>query len=250
MDAPEAVAVAPASSRDFSYPRSGAMERILDLVFPPSCVGCGRIGRWVCDRCWHQFVWRADRTCDFCGTPWISSPCVTCVGRPSSLDGIVAACDFNDVSRATVHALKYHGHHAISGMMGTVMGEAARGVSVSLVAPVSLHLSRRRERGYDQAAMLARRVARRLDLPFSDDVLKRTRRTKQQVTLDHAFRAENVAGAFQASPLAEGATILLVDDVLTTGATMEAAAGALRAAGAAVVIGLVFAHAIRDDPPA
>jgi ComF family protein len=114
---------------------------------------------------------------------------------------------------------------------------------IDVVVPVPLHRSRRRERGYDQATLLARGIARSLDLVCDDQVLRRVRRTRQQTTLDARDRRRNVEGAFEAGVPLDDETVLLVDDVITTGSTMEAAASAIRDAGAAQVHALAFACA-------
>lgn len=150
--------------------------------------------------------------------------------------------EFEGVAREAVHLLKFHGRHAIAGMMGRVMSSAVRDVEVDGVAHVPLHRTRLRERGYDQSARLARSVARTLGLPYYPRALTRVRPTRQQATLDAADRLANVAGAFESSRRWTGDAILLVDDVSTTGATIQAAAEALREAGAGPVVGLVFAH--------
>lgn len=123
------------------------------------------------------------------------------------------------------------------------MAGAARELATDLVVPAPLHASRRRERGYDQAALLARAVSRELSLSCDANALKRTRRTKQQVSLGPEERRNNVVGAFTAVRPLRGETVLLVDDVYTTGATMDAAATALLEAGARTVIGVVFGYA-------
>jgi ComF family protein len=150
---------------------------------------------------------------------------------------------FTDSAREAVHALKYHERHAISGVLGHLMAEMARPLDFDVVTHVPLHRSRRRERGYDQSWLLARAVARASVTPVAGG-LKRTRKTKQQALLaDRAARHANVAGAFEARHSFEGKTVLLVDDVTTTGSTLSAAAEALKSTGAASVIGLVFARA-------
>lgn len=231
------------------YPTPRLTERCLDLLFPPSCVSCRKVGRWICDRCWETIAWETGRTCEMCGLPSVERLCPFCDRGSSALDGITAVARFEDTSREAVHALKYSGHHAISSLMGRLMAEAARTIDATMVVPIPLHWTRRRERGYDQAAMLSRHVGRVLELPMERRALRRVRKTRQQATLDNEARQANVAGAFQSGEIVEGESILLVDDVFTTGATMEAAAGALRDAGAYRVIGLVFAWA-RPGAPA
>jgi ComF family protein len=113
-----------------------------------------------------------------------------------------------------------------------------------MVVPVPLHPRRRRERGYDQAAILARHAGRSIDVPVEPAAARRVRYTKQQATLQQAQRTRNVAGAFAAEDWVAGERILLVDDVYTTGATLEACALALQDAGATSITGLVFAAAL------
>jgi ComF family protein len=113
-----------------------------------------------------------------------------------------------------------------------------------VIAPVPLHPRRKHERGYDQSAILARWVGRTLDVPVEPHAVRRVRYTKQQANLSGAQRAQNVAGAFAAEEWVEGERVLLIDDVYTTGATLEACAAALRSVGAVSVTGLVFAAAL------
>jgi ComF family protein len=210
------------------YPWPTLRERLLDEVFPPLCVGCRRAGRWICDRCWPK-------------VPWLDPPYP--VPLPPGIAGVVAVAEHDGVAREAVHALKFGERHAIASMMGRLMAAAVAPHEVHVVAPVPLHPARRRERGYDQAGMLAAHVARALETPCRKGLIRRTRRTRQQVSLDGIQRQENVRGAFAPRERLQGETVLLVDDVLTTGATMSAAASAAREAGAGSVIACVFAWA-------
>ncbi len=131
-------------------------------------------------------------------------------------------------------------------MLGKLMATTLPGspeLPLTVVVPVPLHPSRRRERGYDQADILAHVIARALELPCESRALRRIRPTKQQAMLDAGDRLRNVAGAFKANELVAGQDVLLIDDVTTTGATLDSAAGELRRAGAASVVGLVFSVA-------
>jgi ComF family protein len=211
-----------------TYPPPTLAERVLDQVFPPLCVGCRRVGRWICDQCWPKVSWLP---------PGSSLPV------PAGIHAVVAVAEFDGVAREAVHALKFGERHAIASMMGRLMAEATRAHAIDLIAPVPLHPSRRRERGYDQAAMLAQHMARTLGAPCRPGLLRRARKTRQQTTLDGIHRQENVRGAFVPGEELHGETVVLVDDVLTTGATMSAAAEASKAAGAGRVIACVFAWA-------
>lgn len=127
--------------------------------------------------------------------------------------------------------------------MGRLMARIVPDLNISLIGPVSLHSARRRERGYDQSAVLSREVARVLQLPWDRAAIQRVRPTQQQATLDAAARQKNLAGAFVATSAVQGKRVLLIDDVTTTGATLESAAESAHRAGAEAVLGLVFAWA-------
>jgi ComF family protein len=142
-----------------------------------------------------------------------------------------------------IHRYKYRDRSDLAPVLGSLMAERAvrwRG-RVDVVVPVPLHWRRRRSRGYDQAALLAVAVARSLRLPARLRALRRVRQTKSQVELPHEERRKNVAGAFEARGIAIGSRVLLVDDVRTTGATLEAASSVLREAGAREVHAFVLA---------
>jgi ComF family protein len=226
------------------YPPPTLVERGLDLIFPPTCVGCHRVGRWICDRCWRQVYWLEDLRCGTCDRYWVQNPCAHCIRQSSALDAIAAAAAFDGPAREAVHALKYEGRHAIGRLLGTLMARSTPPEEVTVIAPVPLHPRRKHERGYDQSAILARWVGRTLDVPVEPHAVRRVRYTKQQANLSGAQRAQNVAGAFAAEEWVEGERVLLIDDVYTTGATLEACAAALRSVGAVSVTGLVFAAAL------
>ena len=238
-----AVGAEPALMSPPAYPRTPRVESALDLLFPPICVGCRRVGRWICRRCWSDVHWLIDEICGVCGRPSALNPCPRCNSSPGPLDGVVAVAEFEGPAREAVHGLKYENRHAISGLMGRLMAGACRHVAPDAVVHVPLHASRRRERGYDQAGMLARHLATSLDISCYSNALTRIRKTRQQVGLGPAERRNNVDGAFGARKRLDGAHLLLVDDVYTTGSTLRAAAGALREAGAERITAAVFARA-------
>jgi ComF family protein len=161
-----------------------------------------------------------------------------------SLDRLVAVAEFEGSAREAVHTLKFNGRSAIAGMMGRLMAEASQNADVDVIVPVPLHRARLRERGYDQSALLARSVAKSLARPCRPLALRRCRPTLQQASLPAHERRRNVAGAFEPGDTWNGEAILLLDDVTTTGATLDEAAAALRKAGAGQITGLVFALAV------
>lgn len=224
-------------------PQPRLHERALDLLFPPMCVGCRRPGKWICERCWATVPWRPGWYCPQCGDPVSTAPCRRCPSSSAYVDFLGTVATFEGSAREAIHALKYHERHAIASMLARLMADVACDLDVDVVTFVPLHAARRRERGYDQSALLARHLASSLGKRHARTLI-RTRRTRQQAMLEREDRAQNVAGAFRAERPWNGERFLLVDDVATTGATLGAAAQALRSAGAGTVAGLVFAHAL------
>src|SRR5437764_6165912 len=117
-------------SRLPAYPARGRLETALDLLFPPKCVGCGRVGRWICAHCWPEVHWLGENQDDV-------------AGPASPLDRILGVAMFESVAREAVHALKFEGHHAIAPFMGRLMAQRAESLRAEIVVPVPLHRSRR-----------------------------------------------------------------------------------------------------------
>ncbi len=178
--------------------------------------------------------------CARCGIPRPPSvaTCAACLAHPPAFDvaralGLYLAegAQLNPLASA-VRALKFRGHRAVAGTLGRAMAGIVPAGPHDLVIPVPLHVSRLRERGYNQAALLARALARTAGLALLPNGLVRRRPTPAQAELDAGARRTNVHAAFVASARVAGAAVVLVDDVLTTGATADACARALRDAGA------------------
>ncbi len=207
----------------------------LDLLFPPRCVGCGRGGHWFCPACVAAIV---------------PAPAGDVGLEP--LAGLWVMGLYEDPLRVAIQALKYEGRRQVAGPLGRLLAATYQQqmqrnapAQFDTLLPVPLHPRRQAERGYNQAALLARRLAREAGLSLREDVLRRSRQTPPQVGLDRARRRANVAGAFTCPPghpALAGKTLLLVDDVCTTGATLAACAEALRAAGARDVWALTLAR--------
>ncbi|MBP1705919.1 MAG: phosphoribosyltransferase [Chloroflexi bacterium] len=216
-----------------------AVGRLVDLVMPPTCAGCGQEGEVLCRECGAGLYGRAGIDP---GLP---------LGLPSDVPLPLLQLEwcgpFSGPVRAALHALKYGGERRVVEPLADALAarwrEAGRGGD--LLVPVPVHAERRARRGYDQAALLATATADRLDLPAAE-ALARTRATLPQFDLDHASRATNVAGAFAVragwEAAVRGAWPVLVDDVATTGATLVSCATALLEAGAVGVSALAVAR--------
>lgn len=220
---------------------------LLDVVVPRRCGMCGRFDTFLCERCIAALPAAEPPRCPTCWTALGSRrACRSCAAvLVHSLAGVRSPYRLEDDARRLVHALKYDGLTALGTPMGRLMARSLThwGLRPDLVIPVPLHHSRQRWRGFNQAALLARACAETCGLPYDETLLRRIRRTTPQVRTSGAEeRRQNVTGAFAAHGRLAGQTVLLVDDVCTTGATLRACADTLRAAGAGYVYGLTFAH--------
>ncbi len=175
--------------------------------------------------------------------------CGSCRRRAPGFDYARAAARYDGVVREAVHAFKFGGRRALAAPLGDLLVEVAGGLPTGppdLLLPVPLHPRREHERGFNQAALLARRVGRSWGCPVREDVLARAVPTQSQTELDAVARRANVRTAFRlrrSAPVA-GRHVLLVDDVLTTGATLSECARCLREAGAALVGALTVARVV------
>lgn len=216
-----------------------AVERLLDLLLPPSCPGCGREGSALCADCAQQVRRRQDEPA---GVPLgLRST------QPAGIVQLEWCCAYSGAARACLHALKYDGELRLVEPLAEAMAERWRrvGVGGELFVPVPVHAARRRERGFDQAELLARAIGRILALPVVT-ALERAARTAAQHSLGRRARAANVGHAFVHSEsqrsAVSGRWVVLVDDVVTTGATVAGCSEALYAAGASAVSALALAR--------
>lgn len=226
----------------------------LDLLFPPFCGGCGRRGARWCQDC-HRAVSRLlPPLCERCGQSLREDGwCETCLSTPPHFTAARSWAVFEGPVRQALHRLKYRRDLSLGEMLARpligLMDEL--GWPVDLVVPVPLGLARLRERGYNQATLLARPLALGCGYTFRPQALSRVRETCSQVGLSIAQRRENVSGAFQArTRWVSGRNVLVVDDVATSSATLDACASALLAGGAARVYGLTLARARHKEPDA
>src|SRR3954447_753109 len=220
-------------------------ERALDLVFPPRCAACGERGYLICPACAAAIVYIRVPACPTCGRggagPGI---CPVCRAYPPALDGMVAATTFAGPVRECIHALKYEGQRPYAATLAGIAAPAFAALAVAdALVPVPLHPRRERRRGFNQSLLIARKLAGDT-MPIMPGWLTRMRDTPQQVGQDRASRHANVADAFACPDPAAicGRRILLVDDVATTGATLDACARTLQSAGATSIHAFVVAR--------
>lgn len=243
--------VSPAAERQYAERAAAPLwtrlgQALLDLLFPPRCAGCGRMGEWLCAACLEQAPRMEGRLCERCGRVLSGGKrCLVCGSGTFALSQVRAPFFFEGAIQQAVHGLKYRGRRVLAEPLAGLLAGYLRNLTwpaASIVA-VPLHPERERARGYNQSLLLARGLAGTMGWPLLEQGLVRWRPTRPQVGLDAAGRRANVHGAFRwedAGPPPR--RVLLVDDVYTTGATMEACAEALREAGAAEVRALALAR--------
>lgn len=215
----------------------------LDLIFPMSCSGCGREGDLFYPTCLPNLPRLTSPYCRRCGAPGHQSPCRWCEGRPLNTDGIRGPFLFEGSIRNAVHSFKYRGVRAAATQLGDLLSiyQQDQPVPGDVIMPVPLHSRQLRKRGYNQSALLARRLAKSSQLPFDDSMLMRVKDTRPQVvTTSRRQRIENVSDSFKCRGSAPGSAVILVDDVATTGSILSACAAALKDSGASSVWGLFW----------
>ena len=222
------------------------LSAFLDFLLPPRCGGCARVGAWLCDRCRTRIRCLQEPLCRRCGaeveTPRADCGCRT---RLHSLSRLRSAVAYEGPIELAIQRFKYRGWRRLAEPLAQLLVErlAVEGLAASWVVPVPLHSDRLRARGFNQSELLVRQVITRMAVEPPPGRLVRTRDTPPQVGHDRRWRQNNVQGAFYWQGLGLGGhSILLIDDVATTGATLEACAAALKAGGSGPVIGAAVAR--------
>jgi ComF family protein len=234
-----------------------AARLTLDIALPTLCVACREPvdGEGVCSDCWAKLSFIAPPFCPRLGIPFVYDPgpdmlSMEAISHPPAYGRARAAVRYDDVARTLVHALKYQDRTDLAPTLGRWMARAGRELldGADVLIPVPLHWRRAWHRRYNQSGALARIIERQSGVSVASEALGRIRPTEQQIGLSRPQRASNVQGAFKVAPyrqaLIAGRRVVLIDDVLTSGATVDACARALLRAKAASVDVLVFARVV------
>jgi len=220
----------------------------LDWVFPPNCGGCDVQGERFCQECADSIRFIRPPICDICGRPLEhSGKCIYCAGKVPHYDSMRSIAAFDGPIRAAIHKLKYQNDQGLGEILARMLIKAGcePNWQVDLVIPIPLSASRLKERGYNQSGLLAFPLALYFGIKYAPYACWRVKDTKSQVGLSAYERWENVADAFQAdNKFVGGKRILIIDDVTTTGATINASSLALRAAGADRIYCLTLARSV------
>lgn len=238
------------TARTQSPLRSWAERLIQDgfnLITPAACAGCGRHAGALCADCRAALAWVAPPICARCGLP-LAQPaanCANCDWLTPALRRITAAAWYDGPLRHAIHAFKYERQFGLAALLAELMAAAwPNDLAGYRLVPVPLHAAREQARGFNQARLLAEQLAAHVAAPIDVNAVYRRRATRQQVGLTPGQRLQNVRAAFVADPAqVAGRSIVLIDDVCTTGATLSAAAEALQRAGALEVRAYCLARA-------
>jgi ComF family protein len=228
----------------------------LDFLFPRFCVGCGKEGSFVCAACLASLKRIENPVCSRCGIPLVSAGssvnnaplCANCAGWAADIDSIRSPFEFDGAMRKTVHEFKYRNLRAISGQLAQLLAEylSDHPIDYDVIVPVPLHPKRLRERGYNQAGLLSGDLSKLTGVPVNDtSLIRRVYNVQQAKTAGLAERHKNVIGIFSIIDVdLHQKKVLLIDDVTTSGATLNACAAVLKASGVYSVRGLTLAREI------
>jgi ComF family protein len=228
---------------------------LIDFALPPRCAGCGEIvgaDLQLCGACWQSLEFLTGDGCALCGTPEVVDGliCAPCLAQPPRHDGVRAGVVYGDLARRIVLRMKHGRRTGLAHLMARIMARHIP-AEAALLVPVPLHRWRIWSRGFNQSALLARHLSRLSGQPAALDVLQRVRATPLLRGLGAKARAEAVRGVFAVNPrlrdTIKGKTVLLIDDVYTSGATAGGCAAALKRAGAAKVILICWARVLIND---
>ncbi len=220
----------------------------MDWLFPPTCGGCNCLGvRW-CSSCQLAMQFIEPPICKQCGQHIPSQGlCTRCRVLSSQMEAVRSMVVFEGPVRKALHRIKYQQDFSLAGIFANSLESFFLNQLnwlVDMVIPVPLSKRRKMQRGYNQAALLAKPLASKLEFHYSNQALKRVCETRSQVGLSLEERRNNVADVFRASPVVKNKNILIVDDIATSGSTLESCANALKQAGAKDIFGLTLARAV------
>lgn len=240
---------------------SGMFKGILDLIYPKTCLLCKKdlkhvssVNGYVCSSCWQKIKRNTPPFCRSCGRhlephSFTKKVCAGCVKKTLHFDRAFSPCAYEGPLKELIRQFKYQNKDylgvTLSRLMIEFIGEYSLPVGfLDFIIPIPLHKTKERERDFNQAELLSKCIADRFNKPMLNDKLKRTRSTKTQTGLEESLRFLNVKGSFSLPDerIVKEKNILLVDDVLTTGATSSEAAYTLKKAGARIVFVLTLAN--------
>ena len=224
---------------------------LIDILFPPRCSGCGRWGDRLCGQCLANVIRIEEPICWVCGDPTRSrfqKLCRRCNSKERSFNQVRSWAHYQGPIQDAIQNLKYQKDIGLSNLLAKPMISVINemGWEIDLVTAVPMEEKKMIKRGYNQAALLAKPIAWEIGVPFNPQALTKLFPNKPQVGLSEQERLVNVIGVYFSEPeYVEGKTVLVVDDVVTTGSTLNACSAALKGSGALVVYGISLARSLR-----
>lgn len=219
---------------------------LLDLVFPPSCPGCGKSGKRFCEACINSSRRVAIPICKICGEPLlVGDVCHRCLKVQPTFKIVRSWGIFEGPLRKGIHRLKYKNDIGLGSIFAELLFNMLDDLSwdIDIIMAVPLGKKRIKERGYNQAVLIAKPLSKLTGIPYSENLITRIKETKSQVGMSVPERKENMKDAFYAKPnINFGKSILIIDDVFTSGSTMESCSKALKSVGANEIFGLTIAR--------
>ena len=232
---------------NWSYTLYRSIWNALDLLFPPVCGGCGKIGSRWCAECQQRVKILSGTLCEICGLPLDKAGiCDTCRADRPHFRALRAWAVFENPVQTALHKLKYRRDISMGDSLASHMLSFVRELNwpMDMIVPIPLGKERHKQRGYNQVGMIAKPLAMALNVEYAPNELMRRKETRTQVGLTKTERKENVDGAFQAGVGVREKTVLVMDDVSTTGSTLSSSAEALYSSGAKDVYALTVARAL------
>ena len=230
---------------------------LLDFLFPRRCIGCGKLGKYFCQKCSAKIKLIAQPICPVCERNAISGITHPRCQTRYTLDGLSSFFRYDGIIRSAIKKIKYRFASDLSTELInlipstsisqlTIRQLADQFNNETILTPIPLHPTRLRFRGFNQAEILGKLLAKRLNIPLKSETLRRVKKSRPQVEMkDRKKRLSNMEGSFSLSPnilISQYPSILMFDDVFTTGATLRSAANVLKRAGAIKVWGITLAH--------
>lgn len=225
---------------------------VIDLVYPPTCIGCGEINQRLCSTCLREIQFIEGDLCPICGEPSNKGRiCSSCRANPPYYRNLRGIAHYSGPVRESIIKLKYESDYGLAEELAKLLIAGIKKLDwdIHLVTSVPLNKTKIRERGYNQADLLARPIAYAFSIPFRPDAIFRIKNTRSQVGLSSSDRIENLKDAFRAdSGIVKNKNVLIVDDVTTTGTTINECARAMVASGAVNVYGMTLARPLHENP--
>ena len=224
---------------------------LIDILFPPRCSGCGQWGVRFCDLCLNNVICIEEPICMICGEPvksQVQKICFRCSSASRNFDGIRSWAHYQGSLQKAIQKLKYQKDIGLANILAKPMITLYKDMNwkIDMITAVPLDQEKLTRRGYNQAALLSKPLARHTGIPYHQEALMKRYPNKPQVGLSEQERLYNVMDVYVSSPeKVKGKAVLVIDDVVTTGATMDACSAALKASGSPAVYGISLARSLR-----